>query len=306
MKDNILVSIIIPCYNQADYLEETLLSVQAQTYENWECIMVNDGSTDNTEEIAKVWELIDPRFKCITILNGGLSNARNIGLKYSKGEWIQFLDSDDKIHPDKIALSLGNKAKFNLIITNFTMFNASEIIPPFCALHKQKFNLQSILFNWDKKYAIPVHCALIKRDLIGNILFDTELLAKEDWLFWVELFHQSVQIKFINQALAYYRVHDKAMTKNYKFMFDNTAKINKKIFKKLNEKEKFVFFSNITDEYYKLRNDYVELTSSDDIYKEVSEYKRYKKKYYDVWYRKLIYFLFIPKKYKKFYGNNQS
>ena len=95
---NPLISVIVPCYNQAQYLDECLQSVLDQTYQNWECIIVNDGSPDHTEEVANKWLEKDPRFRYIDKENGGLSSARNAGLKEAKGEWIQFLDCDDKIN----------------------------------------------------------------------------------------------------------------------------------------------------------------------------------------------------------------
>ena len=73
------VSIIVPCYNQAQYLDDCLQSVLDQTYQDWECIIVNDGSPDNTAIIASVWTARDPRFKYIYKENGGLSSARNAG-----------------------------------------------------------------------------------------------------------------------------------------------------------------------------------------------------------------------------------
>ena len=86
---NILVSIIVPCYNQAHFLDEALQSVLSQTYTNWECIIVNDGSPDNTENIAEKWLAVDSRFKYIKKDNGGLSSARNIGIKMSKIEQVK-------------------------------------------------------------------------------------------------------------------------------------------------------------------------------------------------------------------------
>ena len=92
-----LISVIVPCYNQAQYLDECLQSVLEQTYQNWECIIVNDGSPDNTEEVVKKWTEKDPRFKYLKKENGGLSSARNAGIKAAEGEWILPLDADDKI-----------------------------------------------------------------------------------------------------------------------------------------------------------------------------------------------------------------
>ena len=75
------ISVIVPCYNQAQYLDECLNSVLEQTYKDWECIIVNDGSPDNTEEVAKEWVKKDSRFKYFYKNNGGVNSARNSGLK---------------------------------------------------------------------------------------------------------------------------------------------------------------------------------------------------------------------------------
>ena len=90
------VSIIVPCYNQAQYLNEALQSVLGQTYTNWECIIVNDGSPDNTAAIAQEWVAKDDRFRYVYKENGGLCNARNTGISKAVGEYILTLDADDK------------------------------------------------------------------------------------------------------------------------------------------------------------------------------------------------------------------
>ena len=90
-------SVVIPCFNQAHFLSEAILSVINQTYSNWEIIIVDDGSTDNTNQIASEWVNKDNRIKLISNLsNNGLANARNSGISCSNGEFISFLDSDDK------------------------------------------------------------------------------------------------------------------------------------------------------------------------------------------------------------------
>ena len=103
---NPLISVIVPCYNQAQYLDECLQSVLDQTYQNWECIIVNDGSPDHTEEIAKRWLEKDNRFRYIYKDNGGLSSARNAGIREAKGEYLFFLDSDDSLNGNLVFKSL--------------------------------------------------------------------------------------------------------------------------------------------------------------------------------------------------------
>ena len=92
-----LVSVIVPCYNQASFLSDALDSVLAQTYTDWECIIVNDGSTDNTEEVAKTYINKDSRFAYVHKNNGGLPSARNFGISKSSGDFILPLDADDLI-----------------------------------------------------------------------------------------------------------------------------------------------------------------------------------------------------------------
>jgi glycosyltransferase involved in cell wall biosynthesis len=96
-----LVSVIIPCYNSGSTLMETVQSVQLQSYENWEIIIVNDGSTDNSAQLANQLAQ-EERVRVIHNHNGGVSNARNCGVNSAKGELLAFLDADDIWHKDKL------------------------------------------------------------------------------------------------------------------------------------------------------------------------------------------------------------
>ena len=97
-----LASIIIPAYNAERYISEAIESVINQTYTNWELIIVNDGSTDNTEKIAQSYAQKDSRITYITQENKGVSVARNIGYNASKGDYLGFLDADDYWLPDNL------------------------------------------------------------------------------------------------------------------------------------------------------------------------------------------------------------
>ena len=123
-----LVSIIIPCYNQGQYLNETLMSVYVQTYENWECIIINDGSTDRTDEIAKSWEARDKRFKYYFKKNSGVSSTRNFGILKAAGSYLQFLDSDDLLDARKIEFSINEINKSSgacNLFDSYCIFNLS-------------------------------------------------------------------------------------------------------------------------------------------------------------------------------------
>src|SRR6266550_6173469 len=97
-----LVSVIVPCYNYGHFVGDALDSVLAQTFENWECIVVDDGSTDKTKEVVTRYESKDSRIKYIYQRNHGLAASRNLGISLSKGAYIQFLDADDQIESRKL------------------------------------------------------------------------------------------------------------------------------------------------------------------------------------------------------------
>lgn len=110
-----IVSVIVPIYNVAPYLRECLDSVINQTYQNLQIILVNDGSTDESENIAREY-LGDHRIELVCVENGGLSKARNIGLDRARGEYIYFIDSDDHIDLEFLEEMVGNAQKFDVEI----------------------------------------------------------------------------------------------------------------------------------------------------------------------------------------------
>ncbi len=122
---NPLVSIIIPVYNTEKYIRATLESAQSQTYKNFECLIVLDGSTDNSAKIALEFVDRDSRFVLLEKSNGGLASARNFGINKAKGEYISFLDSDDTWKPDKLEVQI---AKFLNTPTADLIFSNCEII----------------------------------------------------------------------------------------------------------------------------------------------------------------------------------
>lgn len=98
-----LISVLVPCYNVSPWLHRCLDSILAQTYTNWEAILVNDGSKDNTAEILEEYAKLDSRFKVIHQENRGHSGARNTGIKHLSGEWMTWIDADDAVTPDYLA-----------------------------------------------------------------------------------------------------------------------------------------------------------------------------------------------------------
>lgn len=237
-----LISIIIPCYNQAQFLPETLQSVLDQSYQNWECIIVNDGSPDDTEEIAQKWCEKDVRFIYLKKENGGLSSARNAGLKIAKGDYIQFLDSDDLLEKDKLLhQSLFFNFNIDIIISGYRYFENSEGIGKLKIIGRSGSIPETIVIMSDNVDVINlfrrrnpfVICApLYKKrvfDIVGN--FDEQLHSLEDWDFHLRcalkkvIFHHS---GYADNSKVLIRLHDNSMTRNSDKMQENFIKFRKK------------------------------------------------------------------------------
>ncbi len=251
--DNPSISIIVPCYNQAHFLDATLESVYLQTYKNWECIIVNDGSPDNTNEVADRWIKKDSKFKYIYQENGGLSNARNTGLKNAKGDYLICLDSDDILHKQKLEKSVVTliAEKSQVVVTNFLRFKSSikQLRPAHCKLSLDLLNYESILLNWDRKFTFPPHTVMFSKNLIKDIRFNENLKAKEDWFFWLDIFKQKPNTSYIKEPLVFYRKNPNGMTKNFQHMQTNRSFAYITIFENLKSSDlKKSFLSKIIDD----------------------------------------------------------
>src|SRR5689334_608108 len=102
------LSVVVPVYNVERYLDECLASLAAQSVGDFEAILIDDGSTDSGPAIARAWAERDPRFRVVTQANAGLGAARNAGIELARGEFLAFLDSDDKVPPDGYARMLAS------------------------------------------------------------------------------------------------------------------------------------------------------------------------------------------------------
>ena len=199
------ISIIIPCYNQAKYLEECLQSVAQQTFTDWECILINDGSTDKTEEISKKWLEKDDRFQYIFTENKGVSNARNLGLEKAKGDFIQFLDADDKMNLQNFEKKMAFSADGDIIVSEFNILTNNQYVPGYNKLKQEYLNFDTLFFGWETVFTIPIHTALISRQLLKNFSFNATLLCFEDWLMWLHITKQNPKTVFIDEILVTYR-----------------------------------------------------------------------------------------------------
>jgi len=249
-----LISVIIPCYNQAQFLDACLESVYSQTYRNWECLIINDGSNDDSEGIANTWVYKDSRFIYLQKENGGVSSARNLGLDRLKGDYIQFLDADDVLHPEKFELSLAEFVKSSntqAVFSNFERFqhDLNETLPPYCLLNASRFNLKSVLCDWNSGFSIPIHCGLIRVNLFETVRFSEELTAQEDWLVWVKLFKNGCQSRFLDKPLAYYRINPNSRMRT-KGIYEDQMQVIQMLKGVLDEDEYQEFIMVLISRYY--------------------------------------------------------
>ncbi|MGV8915158.1 MAG: glycosyltransferase family 2 protein [Kaistella sp.] len=206
------ISVIIPCYNEAQYLDECLNSVLAQTYGDWEAVVINDGSTDKTGELAQKWVEKDTRFKYISTENLGVSHARNTGLQMAMGNFIQFLDADDLLSPTNFAKKMALSDKNQIILSDFNIYKNQTFLPGYNKLRKEYVEFETLLYGWEFKFTIPIHAALISRDLLNDFSFDTTLLCFEDWLMWLHVTAKKPSVAFVDEILVSYRKENNTET----------------------------------------------------------------------------------------------
>ncbi len=225
--NDIKVSVIIPCFNQASFLKEAVNSVLAQTYSNWECIIINDGSTDDTEEIAKKLIQDDNRFIYKKQKNKGLPGARNAGLELCTGEYIQLLDADDALHPEKLqkhlALIKKNALGEDDVIVSYSEYiygDYKDIYTTYPASFNCRFlsdnPVKEIVLNWENKFSIAANCYFFSANIFfaKGIRFDEEITTCEDIDCWIRIFQLKPHVLFLEEKLAYYRNTPGSMSKN--------------------------------------------------------------------------------------------
>lgn len=247
------VSVIVPCYNQAQFLAETLDSVLAQTHENWECIIVNDGSTDDTEAVAKEYCNKDNRFIYHKKENGGLSSARNAGLDIVQGDYVQFLDSDDILLPNKLECQIRviEIEKSDVCVCHHSMFTTdiNQTWENFFSQSIYDLTYYGFVYNWGESFVIAIHSGLFSHSFLKNhhIRFDEQVRALEDWLFWVSIIRAKGTICEIQDKLTLYRVQTSSMTHDKKRMQSNRLRVYLRMYETLNDLEKQEFMQRGID-----------------------------------------------------------
>jgi glycosyltransferase involved in cell wall biosynthesis len=215
MSTNLLVSVIIPTYNRVQYICEAIDSVLAQTYNNTEVIVVDDGSTDNTRDIIQQY---DSKVKYIFQNNAGPSAARNNGIKQSSGELIAFLDSDDIWLAEKLELQIElmrQSQYIGLVSCGIYIIDASGKIISDPVIKGNYKNRKSFVKELMVHNIIGGGSAiLIKKECLNRIgLFNEDLWVGEDWNMWLRI-AKNYEVKFVEKPLVKYRIHGNNLHKN--------------------------------------------------------------------------------------------
>lgn len=212
-----LVSIITPCFNAESTISQTIESVLAQTYRNWEMLIIDDGSTDGSIELIKEYKSQDNRIKLLKTQypSGSPSKPRNIGIDYAKGTYVAFLDSDDLWMPEKLEKQVAHLKKYNLALS-YSYYEKMD-------WQGKRDNRQiktcshSTYNSLLKSNAIPCLTSIVSRDSIGNTRFKN--IPQEDFCFWLDILKKGYQASNLCEVTALYREAKNSRSANKFKMF---------------------------------------------------------------------------------------
>lgn len=212
MGDNRLVSVIMPAYNSAAFISESIQSVIQQTYANWELIIVDDASTDATRKIIESHSISEHRIRSFyNATNKGTDYSRNKAINAAKGAFIAFLDADDLWKPEKLEKQLKVLSKDNVA----ACFSSYELMSEKGELLNQKIQALPVL-SYDR---------LLKANYVGNLtgIYNANLLGKiycpeirkrQDWALWLKVIEEGGPMEGIPEALAVYRLRNNSISTN--------------------------------------------------------------------------------------------
>jgi GT2 family glycosyltransferase len=237
------ISVIIPTYNYARFISQALESVQAQTYPDWECLVVDDGSTDNTGEVVAHHRTSDLRIRYIRQANQGLAAARNAGIANSVGAYLQFLDADDRLEAAKLERHVGyleRNRELDIVYGSVRYFRTE-------AMEERRYSLtddntpwmpeisgngKDVLLALVRHNIMAVNAALIRRTIVDDVgVFDTTLPVLEDWDYWIRCAARGKRFQYVSPegALALVRSHPSSLSTNTRRMLATSLAVRKKI-----------------------------------------------------------------------------
>lgn len=257
INNNPLISVIIPLYNAAKFIAETLDSVLVQTYVNWECIVVDDGSTDNSAYIVLGYCNKDKRITYHKQLNGGPSKARNIGLTLSKGDYIQYLDADDVLLPSRFEHLLLAYQHYNetilfsslLVGKNDDIYATSQF--GFNTSTKDAVGFNEMYRIFGKELLFIPGSVLFPRSCLLKVKWNESLSHSEDWDYYLQI-SKKTNFRFQNypEVLFLYRNTSNSLSTDLEKIYKANYKIlekyrNKELLFAYAKKAGYIFYRNL-------------------------------------------------------------
>lgn len=258
MQDSRLISIITASYNYENYIKETIESVLSQTYTNWELIIVDDGSKDNSVEVIKSYCEKDSRIKLFQHeggVNKGLAETIKVGVSKAQGEWIAFLESDDKFMPEcleeKVKV-INENPDVKFIFSDLetfgegkTNFDKSSVYTSIKKKLKAKNPLMDLSADLLKQNLVcTFSIVMLQKHLIENCNFNTPVDALLDYWLWTQIV-QETKFYYINKPLTMWRIHNKSFINNYKGDMDLFKSGILSFYKKINTAYFFAQFRKL-------------------------------------------------------------
>jgi len=207
-----LVSIITPCYNAEKFIAHTIESVRNQTYSNWEMLIIDDCSTDQSKQIINRFSATEHRIILIELKeNKGTAYAKNQGIAAAKGNFIAFIDADDVWLPQKLEKQLEELKKTNAAIcfTSYQLIDENSRLIQKVISAPKKVNLKKYL----KTTIIGFSTSIINREITGDFSI-MNLRSREDTQLWIHLLKQGHLAVGINEVLTLYRIHPNSLSAN--------------------------------------------------------------------------------------------
>ena len=212
-----LISVVMPAYNAEKHISESIDSVIAQTYTNWELIIVDDGSTDGTAKIIKNYQLTETRIKYAYQKNSKQGKAKNKAIELSNGQYIAFLDSDDLWLREKLALTLKEliEGNYSLVFTDSFVFetnpqNTSSLKT--LGVGNAIFEGRDSIIMFLDYNRIPNLTVLVKKDVLEQTGDFIDKVVAEDYEMWLRLLKNGCVFKSISTPLSLYRLHNESIT----------------------------------------------------------------------------------------------
>lgn len=233
-----LVTVVIPLFNQALFIEANLTSVKNQSYRNIQVIIIDDGSEDSSFDIANRFVKTDARFQIIRTQNRGVSSARNLGISLAQGEFVAFLDSDDLWLPNKLELQmriLGANRNLGALVSNYFVAIKGEggvIVAKRLVKIRAPHRLAYGWLSFEGSGPLLSSSLLIRTECLklnsDKIIFDINLSTLADLDFFLRI-NQITEVGIVQEPLVYYLQHDKQMHSDPEFLLREYPKLLSKL-----------------------------------------------------------------------------